>query len=158
MNESGNPETDATIELVVSSETNNEKIINLDNLGAGNYSITLDEVGSGLISFKATARKNSRVIDEQIGEFIIENSNNELTNILRDDFLLTSIANETEGNFFTFNTVNNFWDIISDANLLENRTEMVASYYNPVRSMLWFVLLILLLGTEWLIRRFYSIP
>ena len=35
MNESGNPETDATIELVVSSETNNEKIINLDNLGAG---------------------------------------------------------------------------------------------------------------------------
>lgn len=158
MNESGNPETDATIELVVSSETNNEKIINLDNLGAGNYSITLDEVGTGLISFKATARKNSRIIDEQIGEFIIENSNNELTNILRDDFLLTSIANETEGSFFTFNKVNNFWDIISDANLLENRSEMVASYYNPVRSMLWFVLLILLLGTEWLIQRFYSIP
>ena len=158
MNESGNPETDATIELVVSSETSNEKIINFNNLGTGNYSLTLNDVGTGLISFKATARKNSRIIDEQIGEFVIENSNEELTNILRDDFLLSSIANETEGSFFTFNTVNNFWDTISDANLLENRSEMVASYYNPVRSILWFVLLVLLLGTEWLIRRFYSIP
>lgn len=158
MNESGNPETDATIELVVNSETSNEKIINFNNLGAGNYSSTLDDLGTGLISFKATARKNSRIIDEQIGEFIIENSNNELTNTLRDDFLLSSIANETEGNFFTFTTINNFWDTISEANLLENRSVMVASYYNPVRSVLWFVLLILLLGTEWLIRRFYSIP
>ena len=57
MNESGNPETDATIELVVSSETSNEKIINLNNLGTGNYSLTLNDVGIGLISFKATARK-----------------------------------------------------------------------------------------------------
>ena len=157
INESGNPEADATIELVISSETLNEKIINLNNLGAGNYSVTLDDVVTGLISFKATARKNSRIIDEQIGEFIIEKLNTELTNILRDDFLLSSIANETEGSFFTSSTVNNFWDTISDSNLLENKTEIVTSYYSPVRSMLWFVLLILLLGTEWLVRRFYSI-
>jgi hypothetical protein len=71
--------------------------------------------------------------------------------------LLSSIANETEGSFFTSSTVNNFWDTISDSNLLENKTEIVTSYYSPVRSMLWFVLLILLLGTEWLVRRFYSI-
>lgn len=158
MNESGNPETDATIELVINSETINEKTQNFNNLAAGNYSLTLDNVGIGLVSFKATARKNSRIIDEQFGEFIIENSNNELINILRDDFLLSSIANETKGTFFTFNNVNNFWYTISEANLLENRYVMVDYYYNPVRSIFWFVFLILLLGTEWIIRRFYSIP
>lgn len=158
INESGNPEPGATIEIHISSQDSEERVFNLNNLGSGNYSITLDALNTGLFSFTATARKDARIIDEQSGEFIIEHSNVELINTLRNDDLLNAISNETRGKFYPFNASENFWSDIQLANLLDRKSVTIESYHYPVRSFFWFILVILLLGVEWVLRKHYSLP
>jgi hypothetical protein len=158
INESGNPEPDATIELHIYSEDTEERVFNLNNLGSGNYSLTLDQLNTGLFSFSATARKDNRVIDEQSGEFLVEDSNTEFINTQRNDELLSGLANETGGSFFKFDEVSELWTNVSDSDVLESNLITVESYHFPVRSIFWFIIVVLLLGTEWILRKFYSLP
>ncbi len=157
-NESGAPEPDATIEIHIKSDDSEERIFNLDNLGGGNYSLTLDALNAGIFSFTATARKDNRVIDEQNGEFIIQDSNNELINIIRNDELLNALANETGGSYSPFNNIDSFWDSIDEAGLLQSNTVTVENYQFPIRSVFWFIMVLFLLGTEWVLRKYYSLP
>lgn len=158
INESGNPEADAVIELNIYSSDSEERVFNLNNLGGGNYSLTLDALNTGFYSFSAAARKNSRIIDVQEGEFLVEDSNSEFINIQRNDELLTALAVETSGMFFDFSESDGFWESVSQANTLEKNTTTVETYHFPVRSVFWFFIVILLLGTEWILRKYYSLP
>ncbi len=158
INESGNSEPNATIELLISADGEDERVFNLTNMGSGNYSLTLDALNTGLYSFTATARKDSRIIDEQEGEFLVEDSNAELINTQRNDALLSGLASETGGNYLVYEEALDIWDTISQANLLNGTSITIDSYHFPVRSVFWFIIVILLLGTEWTLRKYYSLP
>lgn len=158
VNESGIPESDGAIEIHIFSENNEERVFNLSNLGGGNYTLSLESLNTGLFSFTATARKGSRIIDEQQGEFIVENSNAELVDIQRNDRLLTALANETDGDYYSFDAIDSFWADLVEKELLNSSTVSVDSYLFPIRSAHWFGLIILLLGAEWILRKYYSLP
>ena len=158
INESGKPEPNATIELYITTNDGSGHVFNLDNLGNGNYSISVESLNTNLYSFTATARKNSRIIDKQTGTFLLKDSNKELIITQRNDELLRGIATETNGRFFTYNKINDFWTSISEADLLKSNTITVEQYHFPIKSISWFFLVIILLTVEWILRKYYSLP
>lgn len=157
-NESGAPESDAIIEVQINSENGNSRSFNMNNEGNGNYSLELPNLSEGLYTFDAAARRGNREIDQQSGEFIVSNASTELTNINRNDKLLQSIADNTGASSFTYNNIDAFWDSLRVNNVFEAQTEVIENYQFPVRSIPWFVVVLLLLGTEWLLRKYYSLP
>ncbi len=158
INESGNPESEASIELHIYSQEDEERVFNLNNLGSGNYSLSFDALNTGIYSFTATARKDSRIIDEQSGEFVVEDSNLELINTSRNDELLIALANETGGTFTSFENVSEFWSNLREQTPLTQQTIEIESYHFPVRSFYWFILVLALLATEWVLRKNFSLP
>lgn len=157
-NESGEPESDASIDIVIESDASEQQSYNMQNLGSGAYKLELNSLSPGRYSYTASARKGNRQIDEQVGEFIIENSNSELINTIRNDALLANIANETVGRSYNFTAINSFWDDLREDNVLETKQELVEAYQFPVRSIFWFIVLLTLLASEWLIRKYYALP
>lgn len=157
-NERGDPESDGIIEIEVSSDQGSPRSFNMENVGNGNYTLTLPRLSEGLYSYQATARKGEREIETQSGEFLISNSSSELTNTIRDDALLKSISANSGGRFFTYQNAASLWDSLETANVLQTSTQTVERYSFPVRSFYWFALVLLLLGSEWLLRKYYSLP
>ncbi|MBO6586430.1 MAG: hypothetical protein JJ953_10025 [Gracilimonas sp.] len=157
-NERGDPEAEGIIEVQLNSEAGTARSFNMESLGNGNYSLTLPRLSEGLYSYQATARKGEREIESQSGEFLVSNSSSELTNTLRDDALLKTISANSGGRFFTYKEASAVWDSLRAANVLQTRTQTVENYTFPVRSFYWFAIVLLLLGSEWLLRKYYSLP
>ncbi len=158
-NESGESESGATIEInLKSSDTSDERSFTLSNEGDGSYQLEISSLSSGIYSYKATARKGDRIIDSQIGEFLVQNSNSEIVNTIRNDALLKAISNESNGSFFVYDTLSEFWNQLNKDQILNQKQETIESYSYPVRSFFWFALVLVLLATEWLGRKYYSLP
>jgi hypothetical protein len=157
-NERGDPEKEGIIEVQVNSEAGTARSFNMESLGNGNYSLTLPRLSEGLYKYQAAARKAEREIESKSGEFLVSNSSSELTNTLRDDALLRTIAANSGGSFFTYNEALAVWDSLRAANVLQTRTQTVENYMFPVRTFYWFAIVLLLLGSEWLLRKYYSLP
>lgn len=157
-NESGEAESEASIEVSIQSENNEPRSFNMKNEGSGAYKLEINSLSPGLYSYSANARKGDRSIDTQSGEFLVEDSNTELVNTVRNDELLATIATETGGEFYTFNNLDPFWSDLDNDGVLQVRNEQVESYTFPVRNLIWFVVVLLLLGTEWILRKYFSLP
>lgn len=157
-NESGESESNATIEVNIDSNNEFQGSYNMRNSGTGTYSVELPPFSSGLYTFTATARKGDREIDTQTGEFLIEDSSTEYVSTIRNDDLLSSLANETGGSFFYFNQLEGFWSTLNDDGVLQSKEEVIESYLFPIRSIFWFILVLLLLSSEWLLRKKFALP
>ncbi len=157
-NERDEPENDGIIEIEMKSDGEPVRTFNMRNAGNGNYQLSFPRLSEGMYHYEATARKGNRVIETQSGEFMVSNSSSELTNTVRNDDLLRSIATNSGGNFFEYQNADALWDSLQSAQLLNSRTERVENYSFPVRSLFWFALVLLLLGTEWMLRKYYSLP
>ncbi|MEX0608317.1 MAG: hypothetical protein WD016_12610 [Balneolaceae bacterium] len=157
-NESGEMESGAIIEIEILTSDNSIRTFNMENAGNGNYTLNLPRFSEGLYEYEATARKGNREIDSQNGEFLVSNSSSELNNTLRNDGLLRSLSANSGGSFFIYNNTEAFWDSLRTTQVFESQTETIENYAFPVRSIIWFVVVLLLLGTEWLVRKFYSLP
>ena len=157
-NERGDPESEGIIEIELQTEDDDSRTFNMENSGNGNYRLDLPRLSEGLYSYEAVARKGDRRIESQSGEFLVSNSSSELTNTIRDDGLLSAIARNSGGSFFTYTNADALWDSLRAANVLETQTETIENYSFPVRSVFWFVVVLLFLGSEWLLRKYYSLP
>lgn len=157
-NESGETESEATIEISLESEFKDNRNFTMSNDGDGKYKLEIASLSAGLYSFSAIARKGDREIDSQKGEFLVQDSNSELINTVRNEELLRTISNETNAIYFTFNNISNFWNSLDESGILIQKEESVDSYTFPVRSFLWFLVILTLLSVEWIGRKFYSLP
>lgn len=158
LNERGDPEDDGIIEVQLESAQGSSRTFNMENMGKGNYRLELPRLSEGLYQYTATARRGNRELETQNGEFLVSNTSSELTNTLRNDELLRAIANNSGGLFFTYQNVGSFWDSLRAVNIMETQTATVENYSFPVRSMYWFFVVLLLLGSEWMLRKYYSLP
>lgn len=158
LNERGEPETDGIIEFQLSKEDTEGRSFNMESTGEGNYRLSLPRLSEGFYNYTATARKSGREIDTQTGEFLVSNISSELVDTDRNDDLLRSISTGTGGAFFPYQDAANLYDSLSVANVLEVQTDVIENYAFPVRSIYWFILAVLLLASEWLLRKYYSLP
>ncbi|MEX0720840.1 MAG: hypothetical protein WD059_09245 [Balneolaceae bacterium] len=157
-NESGEMESGAIIEVEIISGDNTSRTYNMENSGNGNYTLNLPRFSEGLYEYEATARKGNREIDRQQGEFLVSNTSSELTNTTRNDQLLRSLSANSGGLFFTYDNTEGFWDSLRTTQVFESQKQTLENYEFPVRSFFWFIVVLFLLSTEWITRKYYSLP
>lgn len=158
LNEKGSNETNANIELELSSDGENIGSYVMKNMGNGLYRVELPELPSGQYDFKAIAQKNNRDIESSTGSFVVSETNAELINTIRNDELLKGFADRTDGEFFTYDSLDNIWNSIQQHNLLETTKSVKEVYIFPVRNIIWFLLVLVLLSAEWILRKRFSLP
>lgn len=157
-NERGDPESDAVIEVEVERDNLSARTFNMENIGEGSYRLELPKLPEGLYTYTANARKSGRLIETQKGEFLISNTSSEYSDTNRNDALLRSIANNSGGSYYIYNEMEGFWDELDRNGVISNNTATIENYIFPVRYIYWFVLLVLILGSEWFLRKYYSLP
>jgi len=157
-NERGEVEADANIDISVSSDTTDARFYSMENKGAGQYQLDLGTMPEGLYSFEATAQKGGRTIDSQSGEFAVARSNAEFLNTSRNDQLMRQVAQRSGGEYVPFDSVENFWDRLEQQGLLDQQREVQTTFFYPYQHIGWFILVLILLCTEWIFRKYLSLP
>ncbi|MEX2477438.1 MAG: hypothetical protein WD357_03310 [Gracilimonas sp.] len=157
-NERGDPENEGIIEVQLKDDDGSSRNFNMENRGNGNYGLNLPRLSEGLYEYTTTARKGDRELEAQTGEFLVSNTSSELASTTRNDQLMRAIAENSGGLFFTYDDIENFWEVLEAQNVLEPQVQTVENYSFPVRSLNWFVLILILLGSEWMLRKYYSLP
>lgn len=157
INENGEVETAGVVEITIESSEYSANF-SMENLNNGNYRLQAPNLPDGKYSFTAIARKGNREIDTQSGEFLVNKSNIELANTIRNEDLLRSIASNSGGEFFDFNSANEVWRNDAISSSLSTRTETIVNYIFPIRSFYWFFVVLLLLASEWFLRKRFALP
>jgi hypothetical protein len=90
------------------------------------------------------------------GEFLISQSEIELTNLKADHGLLKSLANTNLGNFYTADKVDELSRMVLDS----KATQKIRSFesFMPLTRLFWiFLILVLLASTEWFLRKYHGV-
>ncbi|HAC16639.1 MAG TPA: hypothetical protein DCE78_11960 [Bacteroidetes bacterium] len=156
VNELGLPENEATITLRLESDTEVEnRTYVFRNVNSGNYQLEIPSLPIGNYKFEAIAEKSQQNLGTQLGSFTVGNTQSEFINTLRNDALLRSLAEFTQGNFIQYDKLQ---DINSLLTAKDPISETKSTIFQLFRSPIWFFVLILLLGIEWFLRRRVLIP
>lgn len=157
-NESGAEEDGATLDVSLTGEDIGERQFTMANQGLGQYRLQVGNLSRGNYNFDVTARKDGRVIDERSGAFSIGSTNLEFINTIRNDELLRYMADESGGVFFEWQSADQVLAKLQEDGHFEQQTvattREIRGYQHPV----WFILMLLLLTGEWIIRKIASLP
>ncbi len=157
-NERGEKETEAVIEVTISGSDMENRFYSMNNEGNGQYRLELGSLPEGVYSFEAVARKGSREIDRQNGEFSVSGTNIEFVNTVRNDRLMQQIADRTGGTFFLYNSLDDFWEVLNEKGMLKQEEEVATNLFYPYQHSFWFILVVLLLAAEWIVRKLVALP
>lgn len=157
-NERGEAESDGTIDISISSDSLNARFYTMENRGGGEYQLNLGTMPEDIYSFEATAQKEDRTLDTQSGEFAVASSNAEFVDINRNDQLLRQIAQRSGGNYVPYDSVAGFWDQLEELGLLDQQEEVQTNFFYPYQHLAWFVVVLVLLSGEWILRKYLSLP
>lgn len=157
INENGGIESDGIIEVTIEGQAYTANYT-MNNLGNGNYRLQIPNLAKGKYNYSATARKGTRKIDTQNGEFLISESSIELANTIRNDDLLSNIAIRSGGKFIEYPSADSLWKFDEITQSLTTRKQIQENYIFPIRDMYWFILVLMLLGLEWTVRKRFALP
>ena len=164
VNERQQPETDAVIEVSVSPAENEDNTsadtqrFVMRHTRNGEYRVNIGNLPQGNYRISGRATKADRTIGEDEARFSISQSMVEFITTERNDQLLQQLALRTGGIFLSSYSAEPILEYLEENNLnrvVETATEETR-YFST--SPLWFILAILLLTGEWLIRRTLSLP
>ncbi len=148
------PRDGAEVKVVV--EAPGEALVEtpLFGRGDGRYEGSLGPLPPGEYRFRAEARVGAEVVKGGKGQVLVEEYGMELRSVGLNEELLRRIAQETGGRYYPAEKVE---QVVEDLKLekreVERRRELELGS-NP----LVFLLPVLLLGSEWLIRRRRGFP
>ncbi|MFW6157337.1 MAG: hypothetical protein ACOC4S_00710, partial [Balneolaceae bacterium] len=157
-NESGDREPDAEIQVTISGEDMDSRIYSMDHRENGRYELDIGTLPEGAYRFEAVAEKEGREIDRREGDFSVGGTSEEYVNTVRDDGLLRNIAENSGGAFFTFEEAGQVRETMEEMGWTEPEEETATELFYPYRHAFWFILVILLLGMEWALRKYASLP
>lgn len=157
-NERGELESEAKIDMSVSSDSTQSRFYSMENLGSGQYQLDLGTMPEGVYSYEATAKKGNRQIDTQKGEFAVARSNAEFISTNRNTSLLKQLASRTKGSYIPFDSLSGFWDRLDQRGLLDQTKNQETTFMYPYRQAIWFFTVLVLLCAEWIFRKYLSLP
>ena len=124
----------------------------------GIYELDAGRYPSGIYSMEGVAMSGNRELGRDQTQFTISSVNEELINTRRNDLLINQLATIT-GGFVADSTgmerFSDFIDQLASENTSENTVTITDYLY---RDSIWFVLILILLTAEWLLRRKISLP
>lgn len=159
-NERGEPEPEAFIDLSIHPIDSEEPWhqIRMNHQQGEIYAAELGNYPQGIYRLFATASKNERIIGTAENRVLVSESIVEFLNTKRDDHMLNQIAEITNGSFLhdlEFQRINELLQNFQEDWEEHATTEEFLYLY---RSGYWFLLILLLLSAEWIIRRSVSLP
>ncbi|MDZ7714937.1 MAG: hypothetical protein U5J95_01870 [Balneolaceae bacterium] len=157
-NESGQMESNGSIDITLSGESIEERFYSMENIGNGEYKLELGSLPEGIYTFSGTAQKGNRTIDTREGEFSVSKSNAEFISTIRNDQLLNQLSANTGGNYFLFDNLEGFKDSLNKKGMLNKKEKVSETLFFPYQHSFWFIIVIVLLGTEWIIRKYLALP
>lgn len=158
INESGLPEDKGQIRVKINGSDYPARTFIMNNQGLGRYDLNVGVLPGGLYQFKATASVGTRIIDKENGQFSVGSTNAEFVNTTRNDALLHFISKNSGGQYFTFNHADEVLPALHSKGILKPVIHSERSKLYLYRSPWWFAIILLLLTTEWFIRKYLALP
>jgi hypothetical protein len=151
--DSYNPLSQAEIKLVITDASERKFDYYLTEAQAGNYILELNNLAEGTYRYTATGAVKNKVIGTDGGQFSVGRSDIEFTRLQADIETMRQIAHRTGGNLmYVRNT-----GTLADSVLSRPGMRPVIEYARNTLSLNRFrwplILAILLLTTEWIIRK-----
>ncbi len=136
------------------SDENGKKTNYMYTLTLGNERYTIGALKEGVYKYKSKTTINQKT-EEIRGEFAVIARQAELQNLTADFGLLRKLSANTGGKFYTSAQVN-----LMQTELTSSEAKQVIhteETYNSIINLRWvFVLLLLLVSTEWFARRYFG--
>lgn len=159
VNERGEPEPDAVIELqFINNDEENDQSYRMRSTGNGNYEVELGSFPQGIYEISGMAKKGDRQIGKAETMFNVNQSTLEFVNTKRNDQLLTQLSARTDGLFLLDNSLEPMFDLLEqrESNKPIERIDEQIEYINDLPF--WFFIALLFLSAEWILRRTVSLP
>lgn len=160
-NELDEPENDALIDINIFERDTEEPLRSFRMIPQQNgiYTAELGQYPNGLYRVEARATKDGQTIGSDQTVINIGESVAEFLHTKRNDQLLSQLAETTRGIYigeYNFNRAYSFIDELLSEEIEASETDV--EFYYLYRSGFWFILILILLSSEWLIRRNSSLP
>lgn len=158
LNERGEPEPNGRIELRFFQEEDEDEpgVFRMSHTGGGQYQASAGTWPQGIYRAEASATVAGREIGTAETRVEVSRSNIELIDTRRDDAMLQQLASVTGGLFL--DQTEEFTAFLDGQELYQTTEDRYSEIRFLYHSPVWFVLLILLLSGEWLLRRSLSLP
>ncbi|MEX0822823.1 MAG: hypothetical protein WD008_00465 [Balneolaceae bacterium] len=158
-NERGDLETDGTIELrVTGSGTDEQKLYRMNHIADGTYRASIGSYPEGRYTIAGTATKENRELGSSELRVNVSPSSNEYKTTQRNDELLNQLATVSNGLFTRPGEFHRIEEVMREKNLMQQTSDVTTTYLYIRQSFWWFVLVLLLLAGEWILRRTVSLP
>lgn len=159
LNERNEPETDATVEVKIREvNQNEEQVYRMRHTGNGNYEVVPGSFPEGFYAAEAAAVKGDRNIGSDETRFNITRSSVELVNTKRNDALLIQLAERTGGLFLEDGSAEAMYEYLDENDMNQIVENRIVSTHFLSELPFWFALVIILLASEWILRRTASLP
>lgn len=159
VNERQEPETDATIELQLRSVQDDEtRTFLMSHNRGGNYRVNVGNLPQGSYAVEGVAMKGERQMGSGQARFDVSRSMVEFVNTKRDDNLLQQLSIRSGGEFLGDYSLVPMYEYLRENQLgqvVETTSEETRYLSNHP---FWFIIAILLLTGEWILRRTISLP
>ncbi len=151
-NQNAEPVEDATIH-VVAEQSGQQFATDLRPIGGGRYEGSLEGLTEGEYTYRATGTLNGTTLGEDRGRFIVGGTELEFEDTRANHQLLRQIAYRTGGTYLDASNIDRLDSIIfSRPSFIQQ--PLVHTTDASLRQTMWLVIgIILLLATEWVIRK-----
>ncbi|MCY4204644.1 MAG: carboxypeptidase-like regulatory domain-containing protein [Bacteroidetes bacterium] len=151
--ESLNPIPDAVVTVEVTAPDGATYPYTMENAGNGRFDLRIDALPEGTYSYTAQATRMNASLGTDTGTFTVGSMNLEHRSTRSNETLLRQIAYQSGGHFLTDATLNTLPDKLASDSLFTSTTQIQTLDFD-LRRIPWILgLAILLLGTEWIIRK-----
>lgn len=151
-----NPLDNAEIEVEIRNQ-NDVKTLPLSNLSNGLYEgkITLNK--SGDYSFNAKAKIKNSVLHKAYGKFNVGDVDIEMIDLRMNYELLSELAKRTDGKVFSLDEYDSYVNKLKEINQNFSKVKTLESQIKLWSNEIILIIVILLLGIEWLLRKMFSL-
>jgi hypothetical protein len=155
--ESGNLSSDADIMVRISSEGGFSRDFSMISAGSGFYNLTIPGLPDSDYVYEAIAGIQRIDVGSRTGSFSVGGSMIELIDLQRKDDLLRNMARLTSGIYVSYEQAEALFNYLESITKLSSTEEFTTAFYLN-RSPVWFMLLVVFLSLEWLIRKKFALP
>ena len=151
--ESLNPVPEAAVTLELTAPDGATYPYTMENAGSGRFSLRIDALPEGTYSYTAQATRMNVSMGTDSGVFTVGSMNLEYRSTRSNESLLRQIAYRSGGDFFTNASLSTLPDILASDSLF-TETIRTQTLEFDLRRIPWLLgLVILLLSTEWIVRK-----
>lgn len=152
-NDSGEPQNDADVTARVLGS-----VYRLSAAGAGLYRLDVPSIPEGFHEVQVDASVNGTLVASERRSVDSGPSQVEFRRLVRDQVLLTSLAERTGGRFAELRDEASIRELVAYIESQAPQIRQMEQTVQVVRHPVWFIVLIVMLGTEWFWRRRVFMP